>query len=105
MYTKITSCFIEKLYNFGCKHKMETCACLQRVQSLYYFVGVRAVGLVSSPLIKASKRNRNVTSLMHITDWLPTLVNIAGDNTSIEVDGFNQWDVIKEGTDSQRQVS
>jgi len=94
MYTKITSCFIEKLYNFGCKHKMETCACLQRVQSLYYFVGVRAVGLVSSPLIKASK-----------TDWLPTLVNIAGDNTSIEVDGFNQWDVIKEGTDSQRQVS
>ncbi|KAF6030381.1 ARSJ [Bugula neritina] len=69
----------------------------------FYQGGVRAVGLVSSPLIKASKRNRNVTSLMHITDWLPTLVNIAGDNTSIEVDGFNQWDVIKEGTDSQRQ--
>ncbi|XP_031766684.2 arylsulfatase B-like [Galleria mellonella] len=32
--------------------------------------------------------------LFHVTDWLPTLVNVAGGNIPENIDGVNQWDTI-----------
>ena len=67
--------------------------------------GIRAVGFVSSPLI--SRPQRSVYDLMHVTDWMPTLLHIAGggDNHDTALDGFNQWSTISSAQKSARQVS
>ena len=57
--------------------------------------GVRSVGWINSPLMPESKRGTIANHLMHVTDWMPTLMDIAQCKPkagSKPLDGFSQAD-------------
>ncbi|XP_033124041.1 arylsulfatase J-like [Anneissia japonica] len=67
--------------------------------------GMRALGFVHSPLLSDDVKGTVSKELYHVSDWFPTFVEgIAGGNTdgTKPLDGFNQWESIRDGTDSSR---
>jgi len=66
--------------------------------------GLHGVGFVHSPLLNKHVQGSTSKELMHITDWYPTLLHIAGSNASTQhLDGFNQWDTINNAALSPRK--
>lgn len=65
--------------------------------------GVRGTGLIWSP--KLTRPGRVSRQMFHITDWLPTLLTIAGGNSSnLRIDGMDLWQALNEDTASPRRT-
>ncbi|XP_022795408.1 arylsulfatase B-like isoform X2 [Stylophora pistillata] len=66
--------------------------------------GLRGVGFVHGKMLK--KTGVKCTELLHVTDWYPTLLYLAGlkggDSSVPPLDGFNIWQTISEGAPSPR---
>ena len=58
--------------------------------------GFRAVGFVNSPLLAERRQGAVLQNLMHISDWFPTLVGVAGGNMDdLPLDGTDMWQSIR----------
>nr|XP_006817131.1 PREDICTED: arylsulfatase I [Saccoglossus kowalevskii] len=66
--------------------------------------GVRGVGFVNSPLLHPEVRGGMTNGLIHMSDWFPTFMHLAGGLPTLDkpLDGFNQWDTISRGMASPR---
>ncbi|KAJ3658164.1 hypothetical protein Zmor_009922 [Zophobas morio] len=75
---------------------------LKGVKNTLWEGGVRGAGLLWSPLIK--KPQRVAKQMMHVSDWLPTLLGAAGADISTlqNIDGTNLWDSLSDNTSSPR---
>lgn len=63
----------------------------------------KSVTFVNSPLLNRNDRGTVSNAFLHISDWYPTLVNLAGgDTTGQQLDGFDIWDVITKGRQNPR---
>ena len=59
--------------------------------------GIKGIAFVNSPLLPSSAVGTVQTALMHVSDWLPTLVEgVAGGVAEgrLPLDGFNMWPTI-----------
>lgn len=62
--------------------------------------GVRVAGLIWSAAINNSQHLWN--GYMHVTDWMPTLLRIAGSDVPTGINGIDQWRNINLNIDSDR---
>ena len=62
----------------------------------YFNGGIKVAAFVTSPLM--SQSGEEYTGLLHVSDMMPTLVNLAGGDVSdLELDGFDFWESIRSG--------
>nr|XP_050849642.1 arylsulfatase B [Vespula vulgaris] len=77
---------------------------LRGVKNTLWEGGVRGTGLLwSSHLNRPGRVSRQ---MIHITDWLPTLLSIAGSDTSnlTNIDGINLWEALRDDKESPRRT-
>uniref|UniRef100_A0A1B0FLM3 Sulfatase N-terminal domain-containing protein n=1 Tax=Glossina morsitans morsitans TaxID=37546 RepID=A0A1B0FLM3_GLOMM len=80
---------------------------LRGVKNTLWEGGVRGAGALWSPRLK--KPRRVADQVMHITDWLPTLLTAISDNpvsplTHSEIDGISIWRALSEDEPSPRKI-
>ncbi|KAK3599226.1 hypothetical protein CHS0354_012834 [Potamilus streckersoni] len=67
--------------------------------------GVHGVGFVYGRMLDEKMHGTVSQSLIHVSDWFPTLVSLAGGslNGTQPLDGVNQWETINSGSASPRK--
>lgn len=80
---------------------------LRGTKGTYFEGGIRVPAFVWSPLL-GNRSPRVSTQLMHVTDWLPTLVHVAGGDAKTlgdlaDFDSYNQWHTISKNLVSPRK--
>ncbi|KAH7949861.1 hypothetical protein HPB49_016294 [Dermacentor silvarum] len=80
---------------------------LRGTKGTYFEGGIRVPAFVWSPLL-GDRSPRVSSQLVHVTDWLPTIVNLAGGDTKIlgdlaDFDSYNQWPMISKNLVSPRK--
>ncbi|EEB19395.1 arylsulfatase B precursor, putative [Pediculus humanus corporis] len=74
---------------------------LRGVKDTLWEGGVRGVGFIWSPFLPSSKVSN---AMIHITDWLPTLLSLTNASNSIsDIDGINVWPNLSKGLPSVRK--
>ena len=60
----------------------------------YFNGGIKVAAFVTSPLL--SQSGLEYTGLLHVSDMMPTVVNLAGGDVSdLDLDGFDFWESIR----------
>ncbi|XP_044748202.1 arylsulfatase B [Coccinella septempunctata] len=81
---------------------------LRGVKSTLWEGGIRGSALVWSPLLRANVSHRVSQDLMHITDWLPTILDAVSGGSrekskTTTLDGTSMWKTFSEGFPSPRE--
>lgn len=63
--------------------------------------GTRAASFVHAPFIP--NKGSVHRGLIHVSDWVPTLVAAAGGKVEGDIDGVNQWPALSRGLESPRK--
>ncbi|RUS68761.1 hypothetical protein EGW08_023476 [Elysia chlorotica] len=68
--------------------------------------GMHGIGFVAGGALNPERSGEISRELIHVSDWFPTLVKIAGGhfNGCLPLDGVDQWDTINKGSPSKRLV-
>ena len=72
--------------------------------------GVAATAIIHSKLLSSSVKGSKYTGLMHVTDWMPTLMHIATNgkwskpSSKYDIDGVDMYKAITKGKSSDRDV-
>ncbi|XP_043492499.1 arylsulfatase J [Polistes fuscatus] len=77
---------------------------LRGVKNTLWEGGVRGTGLLWTP--KLTRPGRVSSQMFHITDWLPTLLSIAGSDPSnlTNLDGIDLWEALRDDKESPRRT-
>ncbi|KAK4299256.1 hypothetical protein Pmani_028454 [Petrolisthes manimaculis] len=76
---------------------------LRGVKASMWEGGVRGAGVLWSPAV--ARPGRVAPQMVHITDWLPTLLSAAGGDLSVlgSIDGIDMWETLTQGLTSPRK--
>ena len=65
--------------------------------------GIKVPAFVNSKLLQNTS-GQSLKELFHVTDWLPTLIKLAGGTPPADIlDGVDQWNTISQGSLSERK--
>ena len=72
---------------------------------------MKATAIIHSQLLKSKMKGSSYSGLMHVTDWYPTLMNLATDGdwsgktiSGYDLDGVDMTKALTKGTSSSRDI-